>query len=170
MKNKKGFTLIELLVVVLIIGILAAIAVPQYQTAVGKAKFAEVVQLVRNIKNQQEIFYLDNGYYAPDCPTLNPDLPSGSYISQEDNRIVLEKDPDYMRIGCANGTGGTRVIMTSRDANLELQLDYAEKTNGLENLPFNAKGFCRAINDVGHKICKQMGELQEGYTDYHYFF
>lgn len=43
MKNSKGFTLIELMIVIAIIGILAAVAVPQYQTYTKRAQFAEVV-------------------------------------------------------------------------------------------------------------------------------
>ena len=64
MKNngcKKGFTLIELLVVVLIIGILAAIAMPQYQKAVNKAKMAEVKIFMGNARRALEIYVLGNG-------------------------------------------------------------------------------------------------------------
>ncbi len=63
--NKKAFTLIEILVVVLIIGILAAIAVPQYQKAVAKAELRQIVSLTRSVKEAEELYYLANGKYAP---------------------------------------------------------------------------------------------------------
>ena len=64
--TRRGFTLVELLVVVLIIAILAAVAVPQYQKVVEKARMAEAVVVVRAIANAQQLFYLQNGRYASD--------------------------------------------------------------------------------------------------------
>ena len=62
MNNKRGFTLLELLVVVLIIGILAGIALPQYNKAVLKARFAEALVNVKAIEDSVDRYLLANGF------------------------------------------------------------------------------------------------------------
>ncbi len=72
----RAFTLIELLVVVLIIGILAAVALPQYQKAVYKSKVMQVLPYLHAIKTAEEVYYLENGTYTNQMENLSITVPS----------------------------------------------------------------------------------------------
>lgn len=87
MKNKKGknqnlklgFTLLELLVVVLIIGILAAIVLPQYKYAVAKAKFVQLKTAIKTIKEAETRYMLGNGDKTLDLSKLDVEIQGGKY-------------------------------------------------------------------------------------------
>ena len=75
MKNTQAFTLIELLVVVLIIGILAAVALPQYKKAVEKARAAQVLSLFKSVASAADVYYIHNGQPPDDLELLDIALP-----------------------------------------------------------------------------------------------
>lgn len=98
-KTAHGFTLIELLVVILIIGILAAIAVPQYQVAVAKSQYMQAIVLATALYNAQEVYALSNGAWTADLDQLDVTLAvydSSTKKAYESNRrqVACYKGPN----------------------------------------------------------------------------
>jgi len=63
-RNQKGFTLVELMIVVIIVGILAAVAIPMYQGATERAKASEAVAALGTIRGAMRVYYAEHGTYV----------------------------------------------------------------------------------------------------------
>jgi type IV pilus assembly protein PilA len=117
MQDEKGFTLIELLVVILIIGILAAIAIPSFISQKSKANDAAAKSYVRNLQTAEETYFTDNNTYTTTFATLKTiepvlaDTPAGT-----DPSIVAVTDitKDY-KIGAISKAGVTYYITRAAD-------------------------------------------------------
>ena len=167
--NKKAFTLIELLVVVLIIGILAAIAVPQYQKAVEKSKSAQAVTMLKSVYQAAQEYYLANGAWPTSFADLSVTPPwtgTTKWYEAPDNKdalsdgnwsIQINRATDDSRLGIAIGrisgkyTGGGFVIWHK----------YSSST-----MPLNAIVCAEKISDIETPgdYCKKL--MQSGNSFY----
>src|ERR1700674_5626057 len=80
-RNNRGFTLIEFLIVVVIIGILAAIAIPKFQNTKGKANLAALKSDLRNLVTAEEAYFYDNAAYTSTLATLTFQTSPGVVLS-----------------------------------------------------------------------------------------
>lgn len=144
---KKGFTLIELLVVVLIIGILAAVALPQYQKAVDRSYAVEMQSVARSMAHAMQMYELANGTYPADLEDLEMDYPWKSCFTGE-IKSCLVTDRVRIEYGSHNGEWTARMVTPF--------------SCGLYGVKGNLR-VCIGTGERGKKLCQLISGESEPY-------
>ena len=144
--KQTGFTLIELLVVVLIIGILAAVALPQYELAVEKSRSAEPLTVLKTLRDAQEVYFLSNGSYADDLSKLD--------VSIEPQNKYWKYDMQPMSISA------TRVnVPDSRKYMFAYRFSQGRK-NGMASVICRAADMAYGSEEFAERLCKSLGGIR----------
>ena len=142
-ERRRGFTLIELLVVVLIIGILSAIALPQYQKAVARARFATVKATVRALSDAQKTYFMANGEFASRLDELDIQVPKGT-VSGSGSQMNYSWGACYLACDSDNQNG----VKANQCGGCSLLKDGKNKINYFNNNFETDKLFCVVYDDA----------------------
>ena len=156
MKNTKGFTLIELLVVVLIIGILAAIALPQYFKAVEKARGAEALSLFGTIAGAQQRIYLTKDVYTDKYGDLDLDFQDKYGKIVTGDKTAFSTTNFTIKLVDANKTADARVVACRDTGRYRYYL--SKKFD-------NGRISCKEKDDT-NQICASLGNFDTGTKEF----
>ena len=155
-----GFTLIELLVVVLIIGILAAVALPQYQQAVLKTRLMRYTPFVKALANAEEAYWMANGQYTPNIEDLDIDFPADAVWAgaSTDHGFVQLSDGSVLDL---LGYGAYISDLNSANARVAIRImgPNNKKIVYLQYLANSAHKFNQFFTYQG-KVAYQLGDTQ----------
>lgn len=149
--NNKGFTLIELLVVVLIIGILAAMAMPQYFKAVERSRMSEAVTLLGNLSQAQQRKYLQINRYTADYRALDV-APKGAtgatYYTKGAPTTGANGNGFKIDLSAETGYAAGHVTATRHSSAGNLQYKY-----NLDRYYASNNVTCNGTDDNGKALC-----------------